>query len=484
LNSKLTAYAAIQHKKTISSNENLALDSPKILKCLCGTFSPNSCKKCSTSPEAKSQGAGVSGTKKQNSSKYKDASTSPKSSPLKAGTYEVKSPTVNTKADPNKDTAFSPKTENHYKRLSTLSINSNMRNAATSPKKESPAKTTERVLEKSNSLGDSKPQRALRTTKSLSPRNPVKHQHSIMVSDENDHVSVKLSPNEEFDEIKPTVTPAPKDIERKKKAVSETTSPNVSDFDSFKLDDVRKKNANNRSTSCLVYVPSDPWTKMSSAASPLPATKREQFKKMDAKSFSKLNLEVAKEIEDPWIWRSSTNLTDSSTNQKKLKHQTKSLTSSQSRIEKNLTLPGTISDEKLRKKVTRPKLQRSKSPSFYNELFTPDQQKPAAEIEKVASSTNISGSRCTCCDVVSAKCEKKAKITNSLTVLNPNANPMQARHSFSTTPSQRDDELPLNIRRLSDQIKYAPSYTPSFMNEPKQQTPSKKITEPLLETTC
>lgn len=243
-------------------------------ECTCAVYSPNSidgntCRKCNFELDARVQRA----QKKQNSSKYKDASTSPKSnSPLR--TLEPRSPRSpkspkSPRAEASTDTKFdfpgSPRTESHYKRLSTLSINNGNKSIATSPLKQmtpkmSPNKLTpvrgERILEKSNSLGDNKPQKMLRTTRSLSPRPPVKHQHSIMVSDENDIISVKLSPNEEFEEretnkhlkIEESVPP-------QKKAYSETTSPNLSDYGSLKLDDNSVKNHNNRSTSCLVYVP-------------------------------------------------------------------------------------------------------------------------------------------------------------------------------------------------------------------------------------
>lgn len=433
------------------------------------------------------------------------------------------------------------------------------------------------VLEKSNSLGDGKPQKLLKTTRSLSPRPPVKHQHSIMVSDENDIVSVKLSPNEEFDESseKAKDNNPGKHVKSSQKAHSETTSPNLSNGagsasgGTFKLDDggLMKATANNRSTSCLVYVPSDPWTRMSASNSPVPGTKQEHLKrsskpkKLESKSFSKPNLEYFEDLHssvvvaDPWVWRSNIALSDQQRKKNSLPHQTKSLSSALSREElrdsrqlrlcqqrsltkfdKTLTIPGIDLHFDARKKITRPKLQRSKSPAFYEELFQPD--KPTTterskslnknksvsslKIEKNASNSHINnGAKCTClvdgslnrsnhssnkCDHFNSASSVQYKSTTSitsptakkqpspklcipqspspnqpellkasLTVLNPNL--LQPRHSFSTTPSAKDDELQLNIRRLSEQMmnnKYhqhhfgnsnSTAATPSFMND-------------------
>ncbi|XP_065076986.1 uncharacterized protein LOC135700415 [Ochlerotatus camptorhynchus] len=542
-------------------------------ECTCAVYSPNSlngstCKKCSYgSTSRESQRA----QKKYNSSKFKDASTSPKSnSPLRTleprsprSPKSPKSPRAEASTDTKFDFACSPRTESHYKRLSSLSINNgNSKSMATSPMKQpspkmSPNKLTpvknDRVLEKSNSLGESKPQKMLRTTRSLSPRPPIKHQHSIMVSDENDIVSVKLSPNEEFDEIKEKHKEEKQEeaVLIQKKAFSETTSPNLSDHGSLKLDDGNMKNANNRSTSCLVYVPSDPWTRMSSSNSPAPIAKKEhKSKKLESKSFSKPNLDYMRDT-DPWVWRSNITLNERHIKKKgSLPHQTKSLGSSLSRDEldsrkprlcqqrsltkfdKNLTIPGIDLHFDARKKITRPKLQRSKSPAFYEEFFQTDKEKTltkdksvsSLKIEKNASNSNINGAKCTCFEANSRsrqhlnnnnnnhhhKCDHSAihrsttSITSptskkqpsaklsflpspkpkqshqqptqsqpelvkaSLTVLNPNL--LQPRHSFST-PSQKDDELQLNIRRLSEQMNkyssagYFTQTTPSFMTE-------------------
>lgn len=535
----------VRPAKRNASTESLDLLNRSPPECSCAVYSPNSidgnkCRKCSQGRQALTT-SGQRAQKKYNSSKYKDASTSPKSnSPLRVVSTEPKSPRSpkSPRAEASTDTKFdfpcSPRTESHYKRLSTLSINSSHKNVGTSPKKQpvSPNKLTpvrsDRVLEKSNSLGESKPSKQLRTTRSLSPRPPVKHQHSIMVSDENDIVSVKLSPNEEFDDAKEKAKNE-SGTGKKKKAHSEANSPNLSDCGSLKLDDSGLNNANNRSTSCLVYVPSDPWTRMSAINSPIPTKQQQDHhqkpKKLSSKSFSKPNLDYLEDT-DPWVFRSNIILNEQAVKKKgSLPHQTKSLSSALSRdgfdstrsqrlcqqrsltkFDKTLTIPGIDLHFDARKKITRPRLQRSKSPAFYEELFQPDKPTPATgkslnknksvsslKIEKNASNSNLNnGAKCTChegnslgrpnssnmcCNNVyksstsiTSPTTKKQQpspklcipksppiVTNqpelvkaSLTVLNPNL--LQPRHSFSTTPTQKDDELQLNIRRLSEQM--------------------------------
>uniref|UniRef100_A0A182VCU8 Uncharacterized protein n=1 Tax=Anopheles merus TaxID=30066 RepID=A0A182VCU8_ANOME len=491
-------------------------------ECSCGLYSPSSinggkgCRKCASACDTTGTTKSVPSSssvqqqqqKKHNSSKFKDASTSPKSSsPLKAigQQQECRSPKIEASTDTKFDFNFSPKTESHYRRLSSLSINSSgghkhavtaspmkqaaaggggaatlaASSAATSPKlspqKLTPVRTADhqRTLEKSNSLGESKPPRMLRNTRSLSPRPPVRHQHSIMVSDENDIISVKLSPNEEYcddegtkrrDSAKKAEPKGEQRVAAESKGDSSTSKSNTAAAavnggggggeKAKKLSDCLKSANNNRSTSCLVYVPSDPWTRMSASNSPLPSLPKQQKSKTldnSAKAYGKPCLDYMKHS-DPWVWRSNVNLPErvsakgtgggaKKRNAAALPHQTKSLTSTVSRddsdvavgggkhqaklcqqqslgrFEKTLTIPGVDGSFDARKKITRPKLQRSKSPSF------------------------------------------------------------------STTPSQKDDELQLNIRRLSEQMnKYSHSAAfptpPAFLNDTilqQQVGASKKV---------
>ncbi|XP_058056232.1 uncharacterized protein LOC131207627 [Anopheles bellator] len=577
--------------------------------CTCALYSPSflkegkCCKKCRTSDRRtaayKTRAAGTNGTgqKKYNSSKFKDASTSPKSnSPLKVSAQECRSPKIEASTDTKFDFNCSPKTSSHYRRLSSLSINGASKTVATSPmntpspgispQKLSPMKGT---LEKSNSLGDSKPSRLLRNTRSLSPRPPMRHQHSIMVSDENDIISVKLSPNQDFEDesLKLSMPPATAGggcEARVKDQFDESSSivdvGVVNSEGTLKLGDCSKSALSNRSTSCLVYVPSDPWTRMSTStiASP-PSVKQQKSKTLDnsCKAYGKPCLESIKNS-DPWVWRSNVHLSEAPTSKggrkrHVLPHQAKSLTmgtvshddsnigsklrsaklcqqQSLGRFEKTLTIPGVDGSFDARKKITRPKLQRSKSPAFYEDFFqhlqtgqdtnkcpvngghslVKNKSVSSLKMEKNASNSNLNGhghsagsslhhmnhsnnnnSSSSNSNSVSSYSsyndngsptskrhpspkltilaastqqphpspsrqlsmgQQEMSIKASLNLLNPNM--LQPRHSFST-PSQKDDELQLNIRRLSEQMnKYShSSAAPAFLNETIAQQKAK-----------
>ncbi|XP_059610783.1 serine/arginine repetitive matrix protein 1 [Phlebotomus argentipes] len=321
------------------------------------------------------------------------------------------------------------------------------RNAATSPRlevkhKASPLRENpNRVLEKSNSLGEKKPSRVLRNTRSLSPRPPVKHQHAITVSDENDVVSVKLSPNDEFveEEAKKLADPSPK-----KKTRSAHASPNLSDCGGLAYED---RFANNRSTGCLVYVPSDPWLRLSDEEEAMDTLRQGRKKKKDKKRVEKAHSRPnILEGDDPWVWKGPSDAQA----RKNAYRQSKSLQSTAGEYSSLKHLPGK-KDASLR-----PKLQRSKSPVLMmNDL----------EETPVQKSANLSV-----------------------------ANHLLPRHSFSTTPTQRDDELQLNIRRLSEQMRHSPAYNTAYDGREKildrRRTasplppPPPPPADPLLETTC
>ncbi|XP_050079354.1 uncharacterized protein LOC126567164 [Anopheles maculipalpis] len=598
--------------KRNASTESLDLfDKCPPEECSCGLYSPSSinggksCRKCRSACDSPgspgktgttiTSASGTQQHKKHNSSKFKDASTSPKSSsPMKTIAHECRSPKMEASTDTKFDFNFSPKTENHYRRLSSLSINSSGKHVGASPMKHaaavgtssataspklSPQKLTpmrtadqqqqqQRTLEKSNSLGENKPPRLLRNTRSLSPRPPVRHQHSIMVSDENDIISVKLSPNEEYDDEAAKRTPAKLDVVEAKvhDDRSDVSSVKTGGEKAKKLGDCLKSANGNRSTSCLVYVPSDPWTRMSASNSPLPSAKQQKSKTLDnsSKAYGKPSLDYMKHS-DPWVWRSNVNLPErlaKGTGKKRnsaLPHQTKSLTSTISRddsdvvgkhqaklcqqqslgrFEKTLTIPGAMDGSfDARKKITRPKLQRSKSPSFYEDFF---QQPPGGggnggsdsqnkspqtagsllmaknksvsslKMEKNASNSNLNGhsgnssgglvsnssntsnsgsfssyngngsptgrkqqqpspklSILPAPQYGSSPAKQPSNLPDStkgsLNLLNPNL--LQPRHSFST-PSQKDDELQLNIRRLSEQMNAKYSHSAAFPSPP------------------
>lgn len=306
------------------------------------------------------------------------------------------------------------------------------------------------TLEKSNSLNESK---QLRTTKSLSPRAPIKHQTALDESTP----SVVVS----------TVEDAPKKSTKK-------------DSKALKVD-VDNEREKNRSTGCLVYVPSDPWTKMDSNEIPKQAPKKgakRMNKLMDVKSLSKPDLVDSNE-NDPWV-----RLDGATTAPRK---NAKSATYRQS---KSLHIDSKSS-------TARPRLQRSKSP------LPPDRDplsslSPTLGYHLVPTEKNSSS-------------RQSKRNQQFLNVSNPNLL-HQSRHSFSTSPTspsndtnscgnRRDDELTLNIRRLSEQIKYSSTYasygnfqttsTASGINNVKynesgsgMEKSASLLSDSLLETTC
>lgn len=281
------------------------------------------------------------------------------------------------------------------------------RNAATSPNLDwrkisandirFPSKTT---LEKTTSLGGKRTNKPLRTTRSLSPRPPVRHQHAIMVSDENDIISVKISPSEDLDRNSLNTGA----VKKKLKSKSEHNSPNFYDNES-KFSYEAKANITNKSTGCLVYVPTDPWMKMSD---------------IENRNFDK---------NDPWISRPG--LRKGSPNSKSF---------SNTKFDFS---------EKAISSMNRPILNRSKSPLHIDEDLPLSPSSPFLSPPPPPPITPPSFKNN----------NSLSPIRNSFLDVSPNnINMLQARHSFSSI-LQKDDELQLNIRRLSEQIKRKDSKT-------------------------
>lgn len=310
-----------------------------------------------------------------------------------------------------------------------------------------------RTLEKSNSLTDSKQPKQLRTTKSLSPRPPIKHQHAITVSDEHNVVSVKVSPADDYDDV----------LNKKKdsRPVISDSSPEAL-VGSLRLDD--RSHKNNRSTSCLVYVPSDPWIpKMEAPPKGKKKGGNRMKKLMDVKSLSRPDLVE----DDPWVYDEA---------RKQLKD--KKCNTYRSSQSKSLHVDS-------KSGTARPRLQRSKSPAFFPD-DNPPKNPPTSPntLSPKDPSSSLSPKFC-----YSTAPEKKNQFLN---VSNPNL--LQPRHSFSTSNNRKDDELTLNIRRLSEQIKHSANYA-SYSNfssttnaTPKPGEMDKKsasqLSDSLLETRC
>lgn len=273
-----------------------------------------------------------------------------------------------------------------------------------------------RTLEKSNSLNESNPSKQLRSAKSLSPRAPIKHQSAI--------------------DDAPTIVV----IDDEPRIYRETVKELIVDSLRINIDYEKQKN---RSTSCLIYVPSDPWTKMDDQTVSKKGAKRMK-KLMDVKSQSKPDL-IDAEVEhvDPWVKHNDANGNCKTSRSSTTCRQSKSL-----HIDSK---SGTA----------RPRMQRSKSP-----VTSPKDPlsslSPTLGYHLVPSGGNNG-----------AKQKKKGTQQQQfLNVSNPNLLQQQSRHSFSTSPTssssgyggngagsnKRDDELTLNIRRLSEQIKCSSTY--------------------------
>lgn len=299
-------------------------------------------------------------------------------------------------------------------------------------------------------LGDPKSHtRLLRSARSLSPRPPIRHQHAITVCDENEVVSVKLSPN---DLASAAVDYDPRKSSSSKRCQSEHASPNVFEERNFLYENGGGNEENerlistNRSMGCLVYVPSDPWLRMSDEDLAVIHSKNNKNKKkkeqrkptngtasagpkstsqfvfpMVAKARSKPNI---LDYDDPWVWQGSGEEGAGGrgkgaggavvANRKLgLNRQAKSLQSRErEHASQSQSAATSTGDVRVRASggggVAAPGLRSIET------------------LGMVSSAQNVSSS---------------LQVTMNL----------QPRHSFSSSPSQRDDELQLNIRRLSEQ---------------------------------
>ncbi|CAO1420274.1 unnamed protein product [Diamesa serratosioi] len=341
------------------------------------------------------------------------------------------------------------------------------------PKKQllSPSKNSNnnRILEKSNSVGDSKPTKQLRTTKSLSPRPPVRQQHNITVSNVNNIVSMSVSPQKDLTNQKQMMHGSKGNI------ISDSSPEGVSiaTREILRLDDDRQL-AN--STSCLVYVPSDPWipsTNVSSTTKEIKKKTGSRSKKiMDMKSLSRTSL--TDDHNDPWVWRDPHEDQRKKTkSNKKQRHST-----SKSKLEDNKSNSG-----------SRTPLQHTNTPVF----FPDDVSNPLSSLSPKLGYHSVTEKTTNTCD------KKKKSSSQFLNVSNPNL--LQPRHSFSNTTSNKklDDEQILNIRRLSEQMKYSnyfgsasstatitnhSDFVNSNISKREPDCDKKRMKESLLETTC
>ncbi|KAL5285435.1 hypothetical protein ACFFRR_007263 [Megaselia abdita] len=313
--------------------------------------------------------------------------------------YNMSSPSFSQQQNISSPKAINDKPPRRRSSSSPRKRSVSTRNAATSPNLDW-RKISANDIRFPSKNGESrkenkKPNKPLRTTRSLSPRPPVRHQHAIMVSDENDIISVKISPSEDTD--RNSLSTGTGAVKKKIKSKSEHNSPNFYDNDS-KFSYEAKVSITNKSTGCLVYVPTDPWMKMSD---------------LENRNFNK---------NDPWVSRPG------------LKKNFGSKSFSNTKFDFS---------EKAINSLNRPKLCRSKSPLHIDEDLPLSPSSPFLSPPPPPPITPPSFKNN----------NSLSPIRNSFLDVSPNnVNMLQARHSFSSI-LQKDDELQLNIRRLSEQIK-------------------------------
>lgn len=271
------------------------------------------------------------------------------------------------------------------------------------------------TLEKSKSVSENRPVKQLRTTRSLSPRPPIQHQKAIIVSNENDFI-LHVTPFDDDDEVftsgnSPAIVPSTNANncnslqlrgKQRGKAHSEHTSPNLSGG-SFLTHDNRF--ANNRSTGCLVYVPSDPWIQLPQTAAP---TSPPNLSSLD---------------HDPWIQRRSAD--------KSRKSSKPTLTNSNCQSNDKINLTAS----------PRPKLLRTKTPATVDDSSCCDLLRSPQKLPPPPPAPTST-----------VPLENRTRTQHFLLNVANNPN-LQPRHSFSTLVPPKDDELQLNIRRLSEQVK-------------------------------
>ncbi|KAJ6639875.1 hypothetical protein Bhyg_12622 [Pseudolycoriella hygida] len=310
---------------------------------------------------------------------------------------------------PMRNAATSPQVESRRQIESRRQLNNcaAANNEPTTSKNKQSTAAPKMCLEKSKSLCESRPQRQLRTTRSLSPRPPIRHQQAIIISDAHD-VVLKVTLSEDVAQEQ-----SPKIRKTKPKSQSEQTSPNLSHCGTFFPDD---RYTNNRSTGCLVYVPSDPWMKMET----------------DSKSDQSVRIKSTNDNNDPWVHRNSETQNSRSP---KVSQQNQRPASPKS---DDRTLYSYLSESK------------SKSPAVNDEPTEAKHKTPLndSSTENLMLSPQKSHSP-SASVTLSPQDNKRTK--HALLSVN-SSNLLQPRHSFSS-PSQKYDELQLNIRRLSVQIK-------------------------------
>ncbi|KNC31661.1 hypothetical protein FF38_10086 [Lucilia cuprina] len=336
-------------------------------------------------------------------------------------------------------------------------------------------RNNKKVLHKLNSIGESKDIKLLRTTRSLSPRPPIRHQHAILVSETRnaDMQYSRLS----------SINARTNKQQISKVCRSEQSSPNVIDGTEIQFS---YNESANRSTGCLGNVYSDPWLKITSAdnmsSSNLSANKEKRFNPASI---------VLKSNDDPWVKRADIESLPKSSRYE-LFRQSKSFSVSKFDVDPYLwnstKSPCHLNNEKNGTSVINVKTKLRSAPSSPHFLTAPLNMftsstyptNPSFNEKTPTRSSSFSPARIkdnnnpftdytlhrsnspppsisVAAEIIDEQNKSKSKLnirsTNYefLNVCNPLL--LNARHSFSSvSEKQQGEELQLNIRRLSDQM--------------------------------
>lgn len=298
--------------------------------------------------------------------------------------------------------------------------------------------------------------RSLRNARSLSPRPPNVRQHhhqpphaiTVKIS----AVDVPISMDEQAG--------------RTKRCQSEHASPNVFQDRNFLYED-DKVVATSRSTGCLVYVPSDPWLRMSDEDLAVIHSKNRKKKKKQlpptvksagahsasdspqflfpsaGKSKSRPNM-LVDDYDDPWVWKGG------------VEGRPNAGGGSAVALASNEPKPTTTTKMKPHRLSRQAKSLQSKELSTEKELLYSPQLGVITGMATTMSTGDVRGGAGGGGGGGRSKGPLvSSSITNVSSSLQVTVN-LQPRHSFSSTQSRRpDDELQLNIRRLSEQVRHS-----------------------------
>lgn len=275
-------------------------------------------------------------------------------------------------------------------------------------------------LEKTRSSSDSHTPKMM-----LSVKSPCPSIRSQKLGEDHQHkVSVKVYSTDSFENL------CAKDVKR-------------TDHDKRRVDRQNLK-SHDRSKSCLVYIPTDPWVPNIDQTNNNINTKSTKTKKkgenrmkklMNNKSMSRPDLDEVFNDDNPWVYDENIK-----TEKKSATFTKRSSRSFQIETGKSGTMQPS-----------------HKSPNESNKSFpsttlsySTQQKDPMLLLSPTLGYRSVDENKAT-----NMKQRSNSK-NQHLNVSNPNL--LQPRHSFSSS-SQRDDELPLSIRRLSEEIKCSSNYS-------------------------